>query len=502
MRHTLIVARPRNICMSRATYHLQYAQRCKRRTAVEARTPAITCTHRLRHIEHERDQRPLAQRRGHRVQSQLLHIAQAMPTTPSKRRGAPGSPVRTPKRRTQSHAGSPQTSLLSFLSPKDGDKKTQVTEDEAYARQLASDTAQIEADEAMARALQEAWAEEGSMPAPGPSDAPETDTNGVPSKAHYASLVASAGTPAEDKATAADAQAEDTQCALETQSAPTYTPKAARRGVDVGQLDAGIAALDLTQDPAEFEPACIDTAHWPCDTLLHVPYALFAHGFARASGERSRITILRILTNLVRIVLHHEPSQLVAALYLMSNEIAPSYAGLELGLGGSLLQKITMQVSGRPLAFLRKTWKAHGDAGDVAFEACRGVTQLVQHEPLTIGKVVRFCANVVHYAACDCACVRRQVGKRQAEPCVWPADGCTGRGAAVYCAYAKRQPAHPRDAHDDPCCTGPCVRARVGPPGRRVPCARRDTRQASLRAASQLARPRRCATRYRHRRPR
>ena len=316
-----------------------------------------------------------------------------MPTSP----GGRGGPS-TPKRKAGGPSASPsrkraltgQPTLLSFLGASPSTKQAAAPEaddpfagdrlsDEALARHLAGEDQQVDADEAYARALQEAWNAEDS-------GAQETSTS-QPLQPDDAARDADAAqeadaAPEADAEKLADAMPDTTVAPV----APRSSPPAKAR-VDVEALDASIAAIDLAEDPESFSTD-IDTAHWPRDgEAVHVPYALFAHGFARLNGERSRILILRILTNLLRLVRAYEPDQLVPALYLLSNEIAPSYAGIELGVGGALLQKATMQVSGRTVAFLRRAWTQYGDAGDVAFVACRGMTQLVQHEPLTIGKV-------------------------------------------------------------------------------------------------------------------
>ncbi|WFC99119.1 hypothetical protein MYAM1_001857 [Malassezia yamatoensis] len=317
----------------------------------------------------------------------------------SQEKGPQNGPS-TPKRKAGSSLSSPsskrtpnrQQTLLSFVNGSPGRRRDTPTElineedaflsDEALARRLAAeDTRQIEADEKLARELQDAWTAEM-----------ETET-------HPSSSGAEAAQPDSTEAKQDPISEQDPLIALDDSSQtisqladmqaesnlPRATPSKPR--IDTNALDEAIIRIDLAQEPEEFSLE-IDTSHWPRNAQnVHVPYALFAHGFARLNGERSRILIVRILTNLLRIVRKYEPDQLVSALYLMSNEIAPSYEGIELGIGSSLLQKATMQVSGRSTAFLRRTWTKHGDPGDVAFEACRGMTQLVQHEPLTIGKV-------------------------------------------------------------------------------------------------------------------
>ncbi|PKI84610.1 hypothetical protein MVES1_001893 [Malassezia vespertilionis] len=250
----------------------------------------------------------------------------------------------TPKRKHAGSQGSPsreQPTLFAFLSSPSADDACQLESDAAYARTLASDTAQIEADAAFAQSLQAAWRNDAA-PVAEPASTP------MPSK--------------------------------------VFSPRK-RAKIDTAVLDKQLASMDFGMDPSQFDPA-IDTTHWPCThDGIAVPYALLAHGFSIAAKERGRTRILHVMTNMLRIVRHYEPSSLLAAVYLMSNHIAPSFHGIELGLGGAAIQRITLQVSGKKQAYLRKLWAQTGDAGDVAFEAFRDVVQLVEHAPLTLTKV-------------------------------------------------------------------------------------------------------------------
>lgn len=117
------------------------------------------------------------------------------------------------------------------------------------------------------------------------------------------------------------------------------------------------------------------------------PFAEFASACARASSMRSRHAIVDTLTELFRELLRRDSECVAPAAYLLSNQLAPAYEGVELGLGPTLLQRITAQVSGCSPTQLRALWKQHGDPGDVAYEACRGVSPLVEHRALTLSHV-------------------------------------------------------------------------------------------------------------------
>ncbi|WFD43209.1 hypothetical protein MPSI1_001864 [Malassezia psittaci] len=319
---------------------------------------------------------------------------------PSQSQGkGPQNGPSTPKRKASSSCGSPsskrtptgQQTLFSFVNgspdrrrdepPELIDEEDTLLSDEALARQLAAEDArQIEADEKLARELQDAWTAEMNTEL--------RPDNTVAEAAQPDSTEAKNNPTSQQEPLVAFENLSQTSSKLpDEQTVPNLPlPTSSKPRIDTSALDEAVSRIDLAQEPEEFSLE-IDISHWPRSAQsVHIPYALFAHGFARLNGERSRILIVRILTNLLRIVRKYEPDQLVPALYLMSNEIAPSYEGIELGIGSSLLQKATMQVSGRSTTFLRRTWTKYGDPGDVAFEACRGMTQLVQQEPLTIAR--------------------------------------------------------------------------------------------------------------------
>jgi len=94
----------------------------------------------------------------------------------------------------------------------------------------------------------------------------------------------------------------------------------------------------LTTDPLLFRPYS-DTpaqqAWWPPRTPA--PYALLAHALQTLAATRSRIAVVAALTNALRVLLVHDPPAVLPALYLLSNCLGPPWAGIELGVGGSIL---------------------------------------------------------------------------------------------------------------------------------------------------------------------
>lgn len=150
-------------------------------------------------------------------------------------------------------------------------------------------------------------------------------------------------------------------------------------------LDTSVASIDLQRDIFAFDPAAIDVQAWPTrhdparenHQRPSAPYALLSHSCVLLSATRSRLSIITILTNLLRVLMRHDDEALLPCIYLVSNHIAPPYDGIELGLGGSIVNRCIIEVTGKSARHLRMLWNKTGDPGDVAFEAKKDVKTLV-----------------------------------------------------------------------------------------------------------------------------
>ncbi|RPA82251.1 putative DNA ligase I [Ascobolus immersus RN42] len=124
-----------------------------------------------------------------------------------------------------------------------------------------------------------------------------------------------------------------------------------------------INTIPFDHDPFTFDPTAY--SHLPTP----IPYALLAHAFTLVNSTRSRIKITDSLTNLLRLLILHDPSSLLAAVWLTTNDVAPPYEGVEYGIGSQILSKAIQNTSGISAGQLRTLFNKMGDAGDVAFEA-------------------------------------------------------------------------------------------------------------------------------------
>lgn len=146
----------------------------------------------------------------------------------------------------------------------------------------------------------------------------------------------------------------------------------------------------LSLDPVAYELEHLDITSKASvreSSFSGVPYSFLAHTLLSVIGTRSRIAIINILTNSIRVILHHHPESLIPALYLLSNTLAPPYSPVELGLGPSIITQSIQHVSGLSHSALKKLYNSTGDPGDVAFAAKSTMRTLLPHPPLLVPAV-------------------------------------------------------------------------------------------------------------------
>lgn len=138
----------------------------------------------------------------------------------------------------------------------------------------------------------------------------------------------------------------------------------------------------FSYDPSELP------SDWATDSSSP-PYSFAATAFAAVDHEKGRIAIVDAMTNAFRSVLKHCPADVLPLLYLSSNSIAPSYEGVELGVGGQVMSRAIKEITGATSTTLRSLYQKHGDLGDVAMELRVKQRTLFTPKPLTVGGVYK-----------------------------------------------------------------------------------------------------------------
>ncbi|KAF2399989.1 DNA ligase-like protein I [Trichodelitschia bisporula] len=274
---------------------------------------------------------------------------------------------------------------------KKNDGKPVATLDYFFARQKAAASAVKEesksaandanADEELARRLQEQWDAESLAEVPGR----ETEAERKPSGDGRIASEAEGSEKANDESTAPVEASESKRGDL-----PQTGPRMLVLQSTAAEEDTVTGEIPFDESPLTFEPSKYSDAlreSW-AEERGHASYALLVRCFTLVNGTQSRIRIVDTLVNLLRTIIETDPEALLPAVWLTANAISPPYESLELGLGGSAISKALKKVCGLDNARLKSLYNKHGDPGDVAFEAKkRQAFTLRKPKPLTIKSV-------------------------------------------------------------------------------------------------------------------
>ncbi|CAI2162635.1 5366_t:CDS:2 [Funneliformis geosporum] len=141
--------------------------------------------------------------------------------------------------------------------------------------------------------------------------------------------------------------------------------------------------MSVDMDVLEFDPSKIN---W---IGLKAPYSFLSDTFVIVEKTTSRLKIINCLTNMFRAIIYNDPDSVLPAVWLSSNAIAPSYEGIEIGIGSQILTKAVTSISGTTSKALKKYYDRYGDWGDVTYAAKVSIRTIVEHKPLTIEKVYK-----------------------------------------------------------------------------------------------------------------
>lgn len=115
-----------------------------------------------------------------------------------------------------------------------------------------------------------------------------------------------------------------------------------------------------------------------------VPYAALCKTFSLIELTTKRLEIMAHCSLFLRQVLRLTPDDLLPTVLLMVNKLAPDYAGIELGIGESLIMKAIGESTGRSLAIIKQDQKEIGDLGLVAVKSRSTQPTMFKPKPLTI----------------------------------------------------------------------------------------------------------------------
>ena len=115
-----------------------------------------------------------------------------------------------------------------------------------------------------------------------------------------------------------------------------------------------------------------------------VPYAALCTTFSLIEMTTKRLIILSHCSRFLRQVLRLTPDDLLPTVQLMINKLAADYAGIELGIGESLIMKAIGESTGRSLAVIKADQNEIGDLGLVAAKSRGNQPTMFKPKPLTV----------------------------------------------------------------------------------------------------------------------
>lgn len=119
-----------------------------------------------------------------------------------------------------------------------------------------------------------------------------------------------------------------------------------------------------------------------------VPYAALCTTFSLIEMTTKRLIISAHCSLFLRQVLRLTPDELLPTIHLMINKLAPDYAGIELGIGESLIMKAIGETTGRSNAVIKADQAQIGDLGLVAAKSRSNQPTMFKPKPLTVKGVL------------------------------------------------------------------------------------------------------------------
>lgn len=115
-----------------------------------------------------------------------------------------------------------------------------------------------------------------------------------------------------------------------------------------------------------------------------VPYAALCTTFSLIEMTTKRLIIMSHCSRFLRQVLRLTPGDLLSTVQLMINKLAADYAGIELGIGESLIMKAIGESTGRSLSVIKTDQNEIGDLGLVAAKSRSNQPTMFKPKALTV----------------------------------------------------------------------------------------------------------------------
>ncbi|KAJ3053686.1 hypothetical protein HK097_003612 [Rhizophlyctis rosea] len=147
------------------------------------------------------------------------------------------------------------------------------------------------------------------------------------------------------------------------------------------------------------------------------PYRFLSDQFVLVDGQTGRLIITEVLTNMLRTIIRHSPADLLPALYLSSNSIAPPYEGIELGIGPQIMVKAITSISDMTSKHIKAAWDQKGDWGDVVVTARLNMRTLMKPKPLSVASVFQTLRKIAQLKGQGTVSVKTDLVKKMMVAC-------------------------------------------------------------------------------------
>lgn len=271
-------------------------------------------------------------------------------------------PVQDSKKRSRTSKSSRTAAKSSNEKVKEEDKAEDLEEEDAPAVKRSRKGRKVVEDDDEDEVMQDA-----------PSPKPKVKKETKPTKATQAPRKKKESSPkpepAEEDEDAAAASESASEAEHEAEESGEEKPEVVEKARKTVQTKLTTKAKDPYPDWKPGEP---------------VPYAALCQTFSLVELTTKRLEIMAHCSLFLRQVLRLTPDDMLPTVLLMINKLAPDYAGIELGIGESLIMKAIGESTGRSLQVIKNDQKEIGDLGLVAVKSRSTQPTMFKPKPLTI----------------------------------------------------------------------------------------------------------------------
>ena len=190
------------------------------------------------------------------------------------------------------------------------------------------------------------------------------------------------GDESEESGSVGSDEAEDVEIKPEKKRKKSLSPKKKN-----GKKTEGVGALAVKAAEQHQQVDISSLITWGQNEPI--PFAFLSNTFEGIAEESKRLVITSLLTNSFRAIIESTPDDLLATVYLCTNQISPAHEGIELGIGDSILIKAISQATGRKESAIKADYDENGDLGMVAANARGGQKTMFKPKPLTVRGVLK-----------------------------------------------------------------------------------------------------------------